>query len=256
MYIGSTNINKIYNNINEITKIYQGSTLIYSGGTTPENPVWSGLTNYFRLDESGGTTAYDSKGSITGLTSGSAFWDTGKNNNCIHLSANTAMVDFGNVWSYERTQAFSISVWYKRNNPTSGLDFIFCKGVAGTVRGYLCYVTNGQMQFWLQNSSTNYAEIYTATNYLNTTNWYHLVFTYNGNSSSTGMKIYTNGSLTTTNRSGSLSQTIITTQPFRLGNRNDNYSAQGKMDEFGMWNRELTSTEVTTLYNSGNGLFY
>ena len=45
---------------------------------------------------------------------------------------------------------------------------------------------------------------------------------------------------------------------FNLGRRplGNSYYYNGILDEIGVWDRELTSTEVTELYNSGSGKQY
>ena len=75
--------------------------------------------------------------------------------------------------------------------------------------------------------------------------------------------MYINGTLTNGNTS-SLNPTYITTSlpiPSSVGAWKYNSSTiifylNGKIDELYLWNKELTSTEVTTLYNSGTGKFY
>ena len=80
------------------------------------------------------------------------------------------------------------------------------------------------------------------------------MFTYSG---STGnQKLYANGTLVSTIGGGpaTINSAPITTTMI-------NYSTGtiplvGKLDEVGIWIRELTAGEVTQLYNSGAGLSY
>jgi hypothetical protein len=89
------------------------------------------------------------------------------------------------------------------------------------------------------------------------TTWYHLAVTYN-TSGSSNVKFYLNGSqqgATKTNANTSIFNP--TTAAFMLGHRNDGvYNYNGKMDEVGVWARELSGSEISQLYNGGAGLSY
>ena len=53
--------------------------------------------------------------------------------------------------------------------------------------------------------------------------------------------------------------TWTTTQNFRIGARSNYYSSNfwdGEIDEFAIWNRSLTASEVMDIYNSGTGITY
>lgn len=79
--------------------------------------------------------------------------------------------------------------------------------------------------------------------------WYHFVFIHD---SSTGGKLYINGNLVSTNNSvgvicNSLNDIIIGAD---VNNGSIYRFFNGKLDDFGVWNRALTDTEVQQLYNS------
>ena len=53
------------------------------------------------------------------------------------------------------------------------------------------------------------------------------------------------------------SSTFTSGLTYRIGSQgNSGYNYDGIMDEVSVWNRLLTSDEITTLHNSGNGLAY
>jgi len=86
--------------------------------------------------------------------------------------------------------------------------------------------------------------------------WQMLTFTWDGTTS----KIYRNGTLITggTSNSGAYADT---THNFEIGKNyqgtaNSRKYWNGKIDEFGYWTKALTQEEITSLYNSGNGLAY
>ena len=88
---------------------------------------------------------------------------------------------------------------------------------------------------------------------------YEIVITSTGVSNVNGTKLYVNESLVTpwnkypaggyTRMSKTLTNRII-------GQYDGAYNLTGQMDEFTIFNREITATEVTYLYNSGTGKFY
>jgi len=96
--------------------------------------------------------------------------------------------------------------------------------------------------------------------------WSHLVFVIDR---SDNVKIYRNGVVTTptivsgtNNLTPYISSNYNTSNPFRIGatTASNNTTAvnffSGQIDAVGIWNRVLTPTEITELYNSGNGKQY
>ncbi|HEV3137225.1 MAG TPA: Ig-like domain repeat protein, partial [Pirellulales bacterium] len=82
--------------------------------------------------------------------------------------------------------------------------------------------------------------------------WYHVVGVYDG----ANVRIYVNGSCQT--YTGAMSGNLIAaTGPLQIG-MEDSWPAEylvGAVDEVGIWNKALTSTDVTTLYNSDHGSY-
>ena len=95
------------------------------------------------------------------------------------------------------------------------------------------------------------------TTSLNT--WHHFVITRN---SSAQEKIYQNGSLVASQTNSSTKLTYPSTSYSCIGAERYRTNvvafakANSKIDAVSVWNKELTSTEVTTLYNSGSGKQY
>ena len=86
--------------------------------------------------------------------------------------------------------------------------------------------------------------------------WIHLVATYDGSGSSTGLKIYLNGNRVddTDDNSGSYIAMEPTRAPLEIGRHEFNNVttyANGLMDEIAIFNIELSSPNVTLIYNNG-----
>jgi hypothetical protein len=81
-------------------------------------------------------------------------------------------------------------------------------------------------------------------------NWHYIVFTHNG----TGQATYADGIMVLTS---AFVGNIYNGNPRYIGyHENNNYPYYGFLDEVALYNRSLTSLEVTELYNNGTGLFY
>lgn len=85
--------------------------------------------------------------------------------------------------------------------------------------------------------------------------WFMLTCTWDGSNH----KLYINGSgtPTITQASTRTGTNTGTDTYFKMGgDPGDNRFVDGMIDEFGVWSRVLTSSEITELYNSGDGLQY
>ena len=162
---------------------------------------------------------------------------------------------------------YSISTWVYLTDVTSSQYVIASYDASGTgyQYGWGIYVGSGKIaQYENFGSSNNNVQ---ATITANT--WNHVVFVRkaplkNGTDNGT-IKVYINGTLIattspTTNNSIRLLQfpslTTIGCQRWGAGNANYFLKNGSKIDALSVWDKQLTATEVTDLYNSGNGKQY
>jgi hypothetical protein len=114
--------------------------------------------------------------------------------------------------------------------------------------GYPCF-------FLFGDSATNFIQIYGATQIPDTT-YTHLVITYDGLGLASGVNFYINGVLTGTSIYwDSLNSTsILNTANLNIGaspNRGQGFI--GQIDEFNIYTKVLSQTDVDFRYNSGTG---
>lgn len=150
--------------------------------------------------------------------------------------------------TFTQAGSFSVSIWVKKANNTSGnvaimsgstasLNFIWLVQCDATKA---IFGTNKQQSAWFwTNATTNYV--------LN--QWEHYVGVYTGNT----MTFYRNGVLqgTTTNTHTSVSQAAL---PFWVGRGVSGDYFAGSLDDIGIWNRAITPNEVAVLYQGTLGL--
>jgi hypothetical protein len=148
---------------------------------------------------------------------------------------------------------FSISAWVKMDtvsnfiiaskDATSQREYAF-RMVSDTIRVFLLDNTNGGYIGRRYNSSLSSLQGV----------WSHFCFTYNGNSASSGVKIYLNGSRIddTDYQGGTYTSMINTSSNFNIGRQEiTNFDSNGNIDELAIFNSELSSSDVTAIYNSG-----
>ena len=261
---GSSDIDNVMYESSQVSKLmFSGQTLWSS--ITPEWSGWSGLTSYYRMDETSDTSMADAVGSATG-TKSAAFSDAnGINNYCNLLNGTTDNIDLGTNFMFERTDSFSLSFWFKRTNLKAyGVLMGNMKGIAESGHGdywgwYLLFTdtSNNNMILNLYSTSTSKLDQY-GGHFPTTGIWYHLVVTYDGQSASDSVKMYQAGTGTTVTVSTStLTTSIVPPSPSYMGYRNAiSTSPDARLDEVGIWNRVLTATEASELYNAGAGIFY
>lgn len=201
----------------------------------------SGLVSYWRLDETSGTVAADSKGTnagsyVNGVTLGQAGAFTGSTaircdgaNDYVNVP-DAASLDVGDVFSYE--------LWAKRSTLLDDAVLIH-KGVnAPTV-----HFGSTSHNFWALKKS-GASEVAASTRALgDTTAWHHLVATKNGAT----IRLYMDG----TDVTGSLSNLTMasTADPLRLcATATSTFFFAGQLDDVAVYNRALTASEVASHY--------
>lgn len=211
----------------------------------------------WHLNESSGTNAPDNSGNgRNGTTVGSPSWVAGKLNNCIQLNGTSQSVDCQNIAAFERTDSFSFECWVKPNTTGGDYMILFSKALGSApFVGIHCYFyqTSKYLRFALIGAGSNLQFRTDATNIINNA-WHHLVITYNGTSLVSGCRCYVDGANQSIVSEGdNLTQIIVNTVHFLIGQRDGTLYLKGLVDEFVIYNKVLTPAEVLARYNSGNG---
>lgn len=225
------------------------------------------------MDETSGTTVNDNfgtgnatakNGPVPGRTGklGSAWQFDGSNDYiCTDTDSNGSCDDV-----LDQTGSFSVSAWIKTTD-TDGA--IVSKAKTSSDRSFWLHVSGGRARFDVNayrfiggvgNCSTSTPMTITSpiTATVNDGNWHHIVGLFTFNNMSTGsssiVEIYIDRvlrGLETSFTSGMCN----TTADLEIGAYlSGTYNLSGLIDEVGIWSRPLTSAEITSLYNSGNGL--
>lgn len=149
------------------------------------------------------------------------------------------------------TDTFSVSAWIKVNDISSNSYTIFGSTNAGYAGGYwilLHRADKGGVVLQSQGSGQVINFTTPSTN-LTAGQWAHIVMVKSGSN----VKIYQDNTLISDETINNLLN--FTATPLQIGGLlNANYF-NGAMDETTFWSKSLTGPEITTLYNSGLGLY-
>lgn len=251
-----------WNFSNSADYIYNASEIIVSGGNaylngTISTPVYS----WWHLNEGSGTFVNDSSGNNrNGTNLGSPTWVSGKLGNALQFNGLNQYVDFGNLTgNFERTQSFSVELWFKTSSTGTGQIIISKILPSGSFTGWEIYydgtATNNIYFDLISQVSSSMLRVYCSPSVVADNNWHHLVITYDGSSSPSGVKFYFDGVLKTTGTTtNTLTSSILTSTSLQLDGRNNGGTGLvGSIDEVVIYNGTLIFDKVNARYNSGNG---
>jgi hypothetical protein len=200
----------------------------------------NGLQAFYKLDD---TT--DASGNGNTLTNNnSVTFSSGKIGNAAVFNGSNRLTTSSNISI--GSSDFSISSWVNFSSlgnsiinlimaTNAGLALYYAKSWYGTVDKLVVSkygVSNQREEYWVPNLSQ----------------WYHIAVTRSGSD----MKVFINGSdLGTTTNNEAYSQSA----PLQIGGEPYTMTSYDvSVDAVGIWNRALTESEITELYNSGSGL--
>jgi hypothetical protein len=237
--------------------ITPNSLLTYS----EQSSAIDGMRAYWPFDETSGTrksvhqnTTFD----LTPWTSGVSYTSTAKQGNAVSLTDTqfgflenlSAGIDFTSDWS--------IAGWFKVDTvvSTDRFNIVFI-GITGASAQYFyldTYGTDLRLYVYHTGGFQGDATAYTVA----AGTWYHAAVRFDADGSTNGrLQLYINGSLASTlDLSGTWPTNTMNCIRFGRGNNSTNRYMDGKLDEWALWDRLLTTDEISELYASGTGVSY
>ena len=218
-----------------------GKRLINTGGVVCP----SDNTNLFG-DGSGvalyqlNSNADDSSGNYNG-TANDVTYVSGYINNAGSFNGSSSYIQSNTRLGLSSNPTHSVSFWINFSGTANQNLYLFGAGTTNFTHSGI-YIDTALGRIYHQNNGN--AELITNISW-SISEWHHIVFTYN--SSNSAMELYLDGaSVSTATRTLNIASSEFTIG--RWSGYNNSY-VNGLIDQFRVFNKEVTSTEVTTLYN-------
>lgn len=211
-----------------------------------------GLVAYYKLNGTSGVVLDSTPNGNSGTNNGADRGAVGiinasfdfelSDGDWVNVSDNTGLDNMAtmtmNLWINTEGTAVG-QLFRKRTTPTAGPDVYILDGSAGNMR--CLFSTDGG------------ADIATTTANPPASTWTMVTCQWNG----TSVNLYYNSTLVSTTAGGG-GDVIDTGGPICIGATNcpttPSIFYDGRIDEFGIWNRTLNQSELTDLYNNGSGI--
>jgi hypothetical protein len=238
-------------------------------GVKPTPPPPSTLLTSLYSVYKGENNTNDSYGTINGTAMGGLTYTTGKSGQAFNFNGTTSYIDYGDNFDIGLS-SWTYSIWFYPTNLSFGRA-LFSKTAAAAGSGrFALYSFNG-ICFDLVLSDGKYISIRDNSTVMPGFTWFNITIVVDRDDK---IKMYYNGVRSTNMVDlGTASNNLIpyindnlgNSRPFRVGclSGTDGFNpetpttfVQGRLDEFNIWNRALTASEVAQIYNSGSGKFY
>ncbi len=264
---GSIDDVRIYNralSATEIATLYANRPIATTVNASPISRLTSGLVGYWTFD--GKDTAWSSAtaGTVTDR-SGNSNTGTmtlmnqatspviGKHGQALNFDGVNDYVNIGTTANFPNgSSARTVSFWTFLKNNSASDDYFMSWGHAVTGGAFFAPRINvfGNISLMVNNTGA-YEDIDSSTSLSTIYNkWAHLAFTYDG---STTVKIYLNGAFLYSADTGAILNTLTGYDAY-IGARNSsgyNNGINADIDDVRIYNRALSASEVSQLYNAG-----
>lgn len=222
-----------------------------SNAVTPiDNPA--GLVSWWKFDDGSGTTALDSSGNgDTGTLTNGPTWVTGKaGSGALSFDGSSTYVSLPSNPISDFSAANSGCVWVNASDitHTSGGNAGNIYNISQDANNFVSIytTTSGSFSVGYKLAGTHYGK-YSSVAALTNNTWTHLCYTWDG----AVITLYKNGALASASAAGATSGGGISNVIGRNGSNDDGYWL-GKIDDVRVYNRTLTVSEITDIYDSAN----
>ena len=212
--------------------------------------IGTGATAYYAFDEGSGSTTTDASGNMPNASlEGNAGWAAG------HVGTG-ALSQTGQPGAFAETpgaaidtrKSYAVAAWVKLNTTSGGNQTIISQ-FGSNISPFYLQLTGGKFAFAVRSSDSTSSTVtsVTATSAATAGTWYHLVGMWD--SSSGTISLYVNGTLQgtaaySTPWTGVLGTTVIGAGEWALSPVD---FVNGSIDDVHLYNRTLTSAQITTL---------
>jgi hypothetical protein len=220
--------------------------------------ITTGLIGHWKFDEGAGTTASDSSGNNnTGTLTNGPTWTSGKvGSGALQFDGVNDEIPFDDVsaFDFSGSNQFTYSAWVYPRSSNAG-KVVLSRGSAYSSPGYTVYYlgTNFDGSRWRTDVSdgVNLKVAQSNIGAVSLNQWQHLTVVWNG----TTLSLYKDGTLLASNNTGTFNgvwngstATVRRTSIAATGMDNSGYF-NGDLDDVRIYNRALSSTDITALYN-------
>lgn len=206
--------------------------------------LYTGLVGHWKFNESSGTTAADSTAEgNNGAVSGATWTASGIIENALSFNGAGSVTKTGSAAVLKPSTEVSVSAWIKAGSTDTGGSEIVSMGDSYAVR----LEATGNIKFFYYNGST-WSNITTTGLNLKDNQWHYVV----GQKTSSSVEIYVDGVLKITSAN---TGTITYNQGSNFvigkhGNGGNTYDFVGLIDDVRIYNRPLTSQEISATYTN------
>lgn len=160
----------------------------------------------------------------------------------------TQYIDFADPQPMEHDQPFTLSVWINPGSSPQGC-VASKQDSDANAQGFEILWYKAQPRINLAHRYGNDGIEVVAKDKFSGGQWRHLVITYDGSSKAAGLKVYVDGKLSAVDvRRDSLSGSIASKEPWRIGWKGTGIGFEGSVDEFRLFDRAITGDEVSALH--------
>lgn len=219
------------------------------------------LISYWKLDGNSTDDPGTNDGTDTNITYDNSY---GKINQGASFNGTSSKIDTGATAFLEGIGAFSYSFWLYRITGSANFEGYLVKfeDSSKTIDVINAGTFGGVDDIFVRiGTGANQAYCYTTGNFITAGAWHHVVVVFDGSqaTNATKLKVYIDGDTTPKTLTFAGANIPATTPAINVNLIFGLYQTtyfEGYMDEIGIWTRAISSTEVSQLYNSGNGLQY
>ncbi|MFT5469464.1 MAG: hypothetical protein ACI8UO_004585 [Verrucomicrobiales bacterium] len=206
-----------------------------------------GLAHWYPLDEVGGNQLKDS------ATGAIATIEKGKLENTDRDGAKGLKLNGGTAFKADTSpelefdKPFSFSAWIKSDGKSGGAVLSKMDDKA-SYRGFDLWIQGRNIGTHIVNTWSANALKVVSVDQLAPNKWQHVVVSYDGKHKAAGVKIYIDGKLSANKvEANTLSATIATKQPFRIGSRSTGANWKGEVDDIRIYSRVLEEAELAVV---------